>query len=156
MKAIVFLSTPSARRATRDFLLQLGICLLISIHALREEGDRGHSNDCRLVNAISIHALREEGDYQYRPNHKENCNISIHALREEGDPLSSAVRKVSLLFLSTPSARRATRGGSRKCCWIRFLSTPSARRATITGRGCGDKHRISIHALREEGDPLSL
>ena len=35
----IFLSTPSARRAT-DFLLQLGICLLISIHALREEGDR--------------------------------------------------------------------------------------------------------------------
>ena len=34
----IFLSTPSARRAT-DFLLQLGICLLISIHALREEGD---------------------------------------------------------------------------------------------------------------------
>ena len=56
----IFLSTPSARRAT-DFLLQLGICLLISIHALREEGD---SSPCPVPRKrpISIHALREEGD----------------------------------------------------------------------------------------------
>ena len=56
-------------------------------------------------------------------------------------------------FLSTPSARRATQH-SRFCyVVIQFLSTPSARRAT----GLGDKwfqdHQISIHALREEGDP---
>ena len=55
-------------------------------------------------------------------------------------------------FLSTPSARRATQH-SRFCyVVIQFLSTPSARRAT----GLGDKwfqdHQISIHALREEGD----
>ena len=36
---------------------------------------------------------------------------------------------------------------------VLFLSTPSARRATrvITGRMPG--REISIHALREEGDP---
>ena len=42
----------------------------ISIHALREEGDRRHADNCRLVDAISIHALREEGDpvpYRFRP-----------------------------------------------------------------------------------------
>ena len=56
----VFLSTPSARRATgcpHSRLQRLGI----SIHALREEGD----NDGRVVlnfKWISIHALREEGD----------------------------------------------------------------------------------------------
>ena len=34
--------------------------------------------------SISIHALREEGDkVQARPN--GNLRISIHALREEGD-----------------------------------------------------------------------
>ena len=64
-----------------------------------------------------------------------------------------AARHDSLLFLSTPSARRATQH-SRFCyVVIQFLSTPSARRAT----GLGDKwfqdHQISIHALREEGDP---
>ena len=34
---------------------------------------------------ISIHALREEGD-AYEPFHlREKIEISIHALREEGD-----------------------------------------------------------------------
>ena len=78
-------------------------------------------------------------------------------------------------FLSTPSARRATRSlalafrsprnfyprpprGGRLCipcaCWLcpRFLSTPSARRATAHKcPHCAGLH-ISIHALREEGD----
>ena len=82
----------------------------------------------------------------------------------------------SPLFLSTPSARRATcRAGSRRIyrpisihalreegdgtgcrpvmSRLRFLSTPSARRATHSVDGA-ERHRdISIHALREEGDP---
>ena len=33
-----------------------------------------------------------------------------------------------------------------------FLSTPSARRATHHHRHSGQCRRISIHALREEGD----
>ena len=33
-----FLSTPSARRATEDAVVLVGSCV-ISIHALREEGD---------------------------------------------------------------------------------------------------------------------
>ena len=33
-----------------------------------------------------------------------------------------------------------------------FLSTPSARRATGSGRVALRSKRISIHALREEGD----
>ena len=57
----LFLSTPSARRATK-FKQKKTQSLTISIHALREEGD-----DCVQVDAgrtiiISIHALREEGD----------------------------------------------------------------------------------------------
>ena len=34
--------------------------------------------------------------------------ISIHALREEGDRAGSGVSLEDVLFLSTPSARRAT------------------------------------------------
>ena len=34
---------------------------IISIHALREEGDR-HRAPCSGILPISIHALREEGD----------------------------------------------------------------------------------------------
>ena len=126
--------------------------------------------------SISIHALREEGD-EYKANrHKTERTISIHALREEGDPIRKMLSPKSQSFLSTPSARRATRcilykqdvichfyprpprGGRRSLCAAasgckKFLSTPSARRATIPvdGGACLDID-ISIHALREEGD----
>ena len=128
----------------------------------------------------------------------EDDEISIHALREEGDRAARSAGDTIWLFLSTPSARRATairnaelevlrdfyprppRGGrlisgSTRGCRIRFLSTPSARRATLsadalwqqggrflstpsarraTGVLCKDADflDISIHALREEGD----
>ena len=78
--------------------------------------------------------------------------ISIHALREEGD------RKRDILFLLPEYFYpRPPRGGRQvrkrmKILGVKFLSTPSARRAT---RGpavlCSGRH-ISIHALREEGD----
>ena len=57
--------------------------------------------------------------------------ISIHALREEGDLVTKANELAVAIFLSTPSARRATRGGgfAGKLAQ-KFLSTPSARRAT--------------------------
>ena len=35
---------------------------MISIHALREEGDPMYPRDVSLPAGISIHALREEGD----------------------------------------------------------------------------------------------
>ena len=35
-----------------------------------------------------------------------------------------------------------------------FLSTPSVRRATPWRQSCPDNGRISIHALRAEGDRL--
>ena len=236
-----FLSTPSARRATGLFS-KLFQPLVISIHALREEGDpaldgyqpagrrdfypRPPRGGRRMITAhrpslpkflstpsarratctlfllynliaISIHALREEGDDSPIYDKAEK-NISIHALREEGDPAGILMVNVSLAFLSTPSARRATRThgshfilngdfyprpprGGRPYALpslystALFLSTPSARRATSGlqrycpecanfyprpprgGRHCmptrlQDAIRISIHALREEGD----
>ena len=77
-----FLSTPSARRATH--IIQIVDMLdIISIHALREEGDR-FGLCAALPVHISIHALREEGDVYPQPVECGN-DISIHALREEGD-----------------------------------------------------------------------
>ena len=79
-----FLSTPSGWRATPDVLWALQLHL-ISIHALRVEGDAVQIVVGVAVDLISIHALRVEGDgvagcdSQRRP-------ISIHALRVEGDP----------------------------------------------------------------------
>ena len=58
------------------------------------------------------------------------------------------------LFLSTPSARRATEIEASKLRPDEFLSTPSARRATHIASIRSYSFAISIHALREEGDPL--
>ena len=81
------------------------------------------------------------------------AEISIHALREEGDRGTVAVPPACHVFLSTPSARRAT--GvlvDRVSCHNIFLSTPSARRATCMPIYWINTKGISIHALREEGD----
>ena len=126
--SVLFLSTPSARRATRSRNLTTSQ-QIISIHALREEGDAfrtvrvHHAVDFyprpprggrqfsfrnrRTPGRISIHALREEGDLIYFPAALD-LKISIHALREEGDPCRGLRLQAPFEFLSTPSARRAT------------------------------------------------
>ena len=78
-----FLSTPSGWRATASGSFQRGI-IVISIHALRVEGDRALRRRTR-AQKISIHALRVEGDTEMcgRPSRKNT-------------------------FLSTPSGWRAT------------------------------------------------
>ena len=58
--------------------------LSISIHALREEGDRPALLRYVAFAGISIHALREEGDVVPQDSCRR-VEISIHALREEGD-----------------------------------------------------------------------
>ena len=82
---------------------------VISIHALREEGDL-LAGLFRVGFPISIHALREEGDWAvrrscyshrdfyprpprggrrpYDPRQQTPEGISIHALREEGDSVN--------------------------------------------------------------------
>ena len=58
--------------------------MIISIHALRGEGDvhqKGQDPRCE----ISIHALRGEGDGQNAVDINARIGISIHALRGEGD-----------------------------------------------------------------------
>ena len=170
----IFLSTPSARRATRRAGSSTNPTTNFYPRPPRG-GRQQHSIPAQHGRHISIHALREEGDF--------------------GIPTGVANLQV---FLSTPSARRATavvydsvpddvyfyprppRGGRRfkrdySLLTTIFLSTPSARRATLVflhvhangenfyprpPRGGRPPHsgrrssprRISIHALREEGD----
>ena len=78
--------------------------------------------------------------------------ISIHALCEEGDTGLAVLHGGEAVFLSTPSARRATPWTGDKARPFKFLSTPSARRATLRQVPLGQGLRISIHALCEEGD----
>ena len=124
----IFLSTPSARRATRT----IWVCLprsRISIHALREEGDIQQQR-MKASRTISIHALREEGDSAAAGSRGCSRQISIHALREEGDlPLILPLKSKHDFYPRPP------RGG---------------RRALHTRLRCAGT--ISIHALREEGD----
>ncbi len=102
-----FLSTPSARRATRRCLTLLSSAS--NFYPRPPRGGRLHrSNVWKRSTHISIHALREEGDRAGSGERRRSYNISIHALREEGDTLRERPRRISLAFLSTPSARRAT------------------------------------------------
>ena len=128
----------------------------ISIHALREEGDASLPEGL-LRRSISIHALREEGDICCQ-QHSAHRPISIHALREEGDVSAHRWQGIQEhfyprpprggrlntniangfagVFLSTPSARRATCILSFLMLLYQiFLSTPSARRATPASVG---------------------
>ena len=170
---IVFLSTPSARRATQDDDGN-GTLRGISIHALREEGDqhvgmqrkrhkdfyprpprggRPHRTDAAgISDTISIHALREEGDglltkplllfgYFYprppRGGRRGGCGgktdrptISIHALREEGDVSEGAENQRDPISIHALREEGDISRSGNELHPTQFLSTPSARRAT--------------------------
>ena len=101
---------------------------------------------------ISIHALREEGDIQRRTGAVAH-RISIHALREEGDHTFFRDTFFTNVFLSTPSARRATCTSGRSypdsAISIHALREEGDNCSSLAAAMTG---RISIHALREEGD----
>ena len=170
----IFLSTPSARRATAAAECASGV-RHISIQALREEGDQTTvsirmDNDLFLSTPSARRATKAAVG---------RCGLSLFLSTPSarratarcwttpwrtlhfyprpprgGRPLSASASLMAFVFLSTPSARRAT-----GCRWAlsrasRFLSTPSARRATTSVPLCLSETCISIHALREEGDDL--
>ena len=125
----VFLSTPSARRATPEWrgMLRSGCnfyprpprggrrrgvwlfstCPHISIHALREEGDVCAIYDIsELISFLSTPSARRATATATSLGY--SVEISIHALREEGDCTAQMIDPELVQFLSTPSARRAT------------------------------------------------
>ena len=104
--------------------------IVISIHALREEGDVLMWVVMDNGKKISIHALREEGDHCCPRCCLHTLGISIHALREEGDFLLVNTKIHFFYFYPRPP-----RGGRPALCGPHFRISS-----------------ISIHALREEGD----
>ena len=167
----VFLSTPSARRATYELGFTDVDAIEISIHALREEGDLF----CEIPNVTLTY---------FYPRPPRGGRHSRNALRPR-----------IMIFLSTPSARRATvhparstgsisnfyprpprggrrnlsagvggagnfyprppRGGRRQRRHERghqtvFLSTPSARRATLL-RDCVDIRLVDFYPRPPRG-----
>ena len=148
-----FLSTPSARRAT-DLKHKYNQKLIISIHALREEGDgaphpagartqhfyprppRGGRPACASMSFITVSPFLSTPSArratQQQQGQRQGLQISIHALREEGDASYHASFLRKSYFYPRPP-----RGG----------------RQGYRGPETTDEY-ISIHALREEGDQL--
>ena len=88
-----------------------------------------------------------------RQEQNSSICISIHALREEGDNAFTANERAALLFLSTPSARRATRLNFRASSIVGyFYPRPPRGGRRAVHRPLRGREDISIHALREEGD----
>ena len=148
-------------------------CKPISIHALREEGDNAVINN--LTTGTDFYPRPPRGGRRpilQRPPPSFLFLSTPSARRATYDSVSHPVQVAIFLstpsarratfkdrryktpdgFLSTPSARRATQQHQLPGGHCKFLSTPSARRATRVHRRHRQHHRISIHALREEGD----
>ena len=147
---MIFLSTPSARRAT------------------------GRGRGFHGGHLISIHALREEGDSAVGGGSDELGHFYPRPPRGGRRPRSSWALQMGI-FLSTPSARRATSALWAMTSWHRYFYPRPPRggrpRKTVRpSRTCYFYPRpprggrlqldevdalvlqISIHALREEGD----
>ena len=108
----------------------------ISIPALREEGDWVQQAQAPRY-SISIPALREEGDVHFQA-HRGTFNISIPALREEGDARTTRRSCRTLYFYPRPPRGGRPSGSSDTISVELFLSPPSARRATFVAeqRSC--------------------
>ena len=148
--AIRFLSTPSARRAT------------LTLTWNQEYVPDFYPRPPRGGRPGGLSGTAYQSYFYPRPPRGGRRNTSYQ-------------RGMADIFLSTPSARRATLVGTDDCqthnisihalreegdvenyvekmLTMLFLSTPSARRATVVRDRLHPVFRISIHALREEGD----
>ena len=147
-----FLSTPSARRATARR------------SARAERPDDFYPRPPRRGRPSCVRQAHPAGGYFYprpprggrRHGNSRACHspaISIHALREEGDRDACSYCRSLVEFLSTPSARRATRCCQKYCPGCRyFYPRPPRGGRRFFAHGMNHSFRISIHALREEGD----
>ena len=142
-------------------------------------GRHARHQEKHLPDFISIHALREEGDRQVRQGKVQVPKDFYPRPPRGGRRRHFLTSLLAVKFLSTPSARRATPGHAFKGfsqpisihalreegdlnanvlspSLTEFLSTPSARRATRCFFVFAQSFIISIHALREEGDAAVL
>ena len=163
------------RGGRQKFICGKDYATAISIHALREEGDlvcltwplyallflstpsarRATSTAPPSVsNTMYFYPRPPRGGRHHQPVASSIPNpISIHALREEGDAEQKAEEMKKFEFLSTPSARRATRFLPLKLSQNHYFypRPPRGGRRKVS-RVPSWTSTISIHALREEGD----
>ena len=172
MKAKAFQSTPSARRATssRTWLATIDKFqstpsarrATAELFRCRPAGEDFNPRPPRGGRPLRRSIGQPAPVFQSTPSARRATgmeshparfrSISIHALREEGDAGAALPCLDTINFNPRPP-----RGGRHitqnpKKCKSRFQSTPSARRATRRLTSWGGVLKISIHALREEGD----
>ena len=147
---VVFLSTPSARRATRNSYMFTRF--LRDFYPRPPRGGRQDSetNGFRIIKFLSTPSARRATTRPPRPRRWHS--ISIHALREEGDAAGDGTSRRMGNFYPRPPRGGRPADGYLFSDQYGFLSTPSARRATDCFAVYVSLCRISIHALREEGD----
>ena len=101
-----FLSTPSARRATNQCCGLPGLQLFLSTPSARRA-----TASCQFL-VVFLHLFLSTPSARRATlakfDEKTGLFISIHALREEGDDANVDQLARENEFLSTPSARRAT------------------------------------------------
>ena len=170
----LFLSTPSARRATLERPAAARLTG-ISIHALREEGDCPTDDTAVAVDYFYPRPPRG-GRLPFLLRDVVRRFISIHALREEGDVhgLLAVCRPVYFYPRPPRGGRRCPADhvavklqisihalreegdavtGSQLFLIVSFLSTPSARRATQNRKAPTPLYFFSTPPLRVVGDP---
>ena len=123
----IFLSTPSARRATLRQSISSSFPP-ISIHALRKEGD------LHLILSVDL-----ERNFYPRPP-------------QGGRPFVILLREHCKGFLSTPSARRATISNNSRAQTAEISIHALRKEGDFRPGGLAVTGCISIHALRKEGD----
>ena len=104
---------------------------------------------------ISIHALRVEGDKSPWAL-RTVFGISIHALRVEGDDTAEKCRRDKAIFLSTPSEWRATFVSALEPPQVGISIHALRVEGDRAVRVPCDELPISIHALRVEGDHVGV
>ena len=111
---------------------------------------KAHFKASRIL--ISIHALRGEGDFRVILSSWLRISISIHALRGEGDSFQVFRVLSNDYFNPRPPWGGRLSSLDKITINIGFQSTPSVGRATLIMCYTGWRINISIHALRGEGD----
>ena len=148
---------------------------MISIHALREEGDVYQASDTSTLSkflstpsvrraTLAAHLLNlGRQNFYPRPPRGGRLASPVQPRRMVGNFYPRPPRGGRPLMIAPPKSQsgyfypRPPRGGRRVAVVVAqavdvFLSTPSARRATHHKDVASPPAEISIHALREEGD----
>ena len=123
----------------------------ISIHALREEGD-----------LKSLFSSAGAGKFLSTPSARRATSGNLGRIQNGADfyprpprggrPPTRIPASTHTYFYPRPPRGGRPETLRNPCTNERFLSTPSARRATPPHHSFCPQERISIHALREEGD----